>query len=260
MMTPPLLSSERHTRILELLEQQGVVRHAELRSLLNVSAGTIRTDLRDLDSQGLLEVVHGGAVTRRWSEDSKLLIDERVKQHSDAKRRIGARAAQLVQSGHTIIVDSGSTTVEVVNALSPSVGALQIVTHGLNIAVAASRLPRAEILMPGGIVRSMTLNLIGPQVSTFMDRVHADLVFLATNGFSPEEGLTTTNLLEADIKRVIVERGQKVVLMADSSKYGKRQSLNVIPMTGIDILITDTQLSDSVTAQIEAMNIEVWRV
>ncbi|MFN8371258.1 MAG: DeoR/GlpR family DNA-binding transcription regulator [Anaerolineae bacterium] len=259
-MLSPLFSSERQKRILEILEREGVVRNVELRELLKVSAGTIRADLRELENQGVLEIVHGGAVAKRSIEDRKLLIDERMVQNADAKKRIGARAAQFAESGQTLIVDSGTTTLEFINQLSLELDYLQIVTHGLYIAVAAARHTNVELLMPGGVVRNSTLTLVGPQVLHFFDVINAQYTFLATTGFSIESGITAANLLEAEVKRKIVQRGRKVVLLADSSKHGKHQALTVVPMKEIDVLITDKQFDDSAVKQFTAIGIEVIRV
>jgi DeoR/GlpR family transcriptional regulator of sugar metabolism len=255
-----LLSSERQALILEWLDKTGVVRTTDLRELLKVSPGTIRADLRELETQGVLEIVHGGAVATRSANDSKLRIDERARQNADKKRRIGATASQLVGNGQTLIVDSGSTTAEFINALTQTIDYLQIVTHGLNIATIASRLANVEVLMPGGIVRSSTQTLVGPQVVSFFEMINAQIVFLATNGFSIEHGVTTANMLEAEIKRKIIQRGDKIVLLADSSKYGKRQALRVMPIQELDVLITDKDLDEGIAQELAQLNIEVLRV
>jgi DeoR family transcriptional regulator of aga operon len=255
-----LLSSERQALILELLDKTGVVRTTDLREVLKVSPGTIRADLRELETQGVLEIVHGGAVATRSANDSKLRIDERARQNTDKKRRIGATASQLVINGQTLIVDSGSTTAEFINALTQTIDYLQIVTHGLNIATIASRLANVEVLMPGGIVRSSTQTLVGPQVVSFFEMINAQVVFLATNGFSIEHGVTTANMLEAEIKRKIIQRADKIVLLADSSKYGKRQALRVMPIQELDVLITDRDLDEGIAQELAKLNIEVLRV
>ncbi len=255
----PRLAVERQRMILDLLERQGVVRNTDLNRLLNVSLVTIRADLRELQNQGALEIVHGGAVARR-PEDYELLLDERTRQNADKKRRIGAYAAQMVHSEQTIIVDAGSTTIELINWLPPDLDDLKIVTHGLNIAVAAARLPYVEVVVPGGIVRPLTLAIVGPQVLGFLEMINADCVFLATNGFSPEYGITTANMLEVEVKRMIVQRAERVVLLADSSKFGKRQSLTVIPIDRVDTVITDNDLSDASANRLVALGIEVIRV
>jgi DeoR family transcriptional regulator of aga operon len=260
MVQKPLLAVERQRLILDILEREGVVRNAELKELLRVSLVTIRADLRELENQGALEIVHGGAVSRRPANDIEQLIDVRLGQNAERKRRIGARAAQLVKAEQTLIVDAGTTTIELINHLSSDLDYVQIVTHGLNIAMAASRFPNVEVVVPGGMVRPLTLAIVGPQVLGFLEMINADCVFLATNGFSPEYGLTTANILEVEVKRKIVQRSEKVVLLADSSKYGKRQSLTIVPMESVDLLITDKDLDDTATERLERLGVEVLRV
>jgi DeoR family transcriptional regulator, aga operon transcriptional repressor len=260
MVQKPLLAVERQRLILDILEREGVVRNAELKELLKVSLVTIRADLRELENQGALGIVHGGAVSRRPASDTEQLIDIRLGQNAERKRRIGARAAQLVKAEQTLIVDAGTTTIELINHLSPELDYVQIVTHGLNIAMAASRFANVEVVVPGGMVRPLTLAIVGPQVLGFLEMINADCVFLATNGFSPEYGLTTANILEVEVKRKIVQRAEKVVLLADSSKYGKRQSLTIVPMDSVDLVITDKDLDDAAAERLERLGIEVLRV
>jgi len=116
------------------------------------------------------------------------------------------------------------------------------------------------VVVPSGIVRPMTLAIVGPQVVSFYEMVNADCVFLAANGFSPEYGLTTSNMLEVAVKRAIVQRAECVVLLADSSKFGKRHSLTIVPMDSIHTLITDKDLADADAARLERIGIEVIRV
>lgn len=236
------------------------MRNSELRELLKVSPGTIRADLRELEAQGVLEIVHGGAVVRRAASDGKILLDERTQLHAESKRRIGARAAQMVKSEQTILVDSGTTTIELINNLSSNLDYIQVVTHSFQVAALAARLPNVEVLMPGGMVRAYNMTLVGPQALSFLDTINADAVFLATTGFSVEYGVTNANILEVEVKRKITQRAEKVILITDSSKYGKRQALQVVPMASIDMLITDTDLHDDAVQKLAALSIEVVRV
>src|SRR5215470_12925223 len=175
-----LLAVERQRIILETLDREGAVRNAELKELLNVSMATIRSDLRELETAGVCEVIWGGAVSkRRLASDSESFLAERSKLHPDAKRRIGARAAQLVEVGQTLIIDAGSTTVELVHHLPRDWDYLRIVTYALNVATIAAQFPYIELVMTGGILRHLTRSLIGPQVLRAIENVNADWVFLA---------------------------------------------------------------------------------
>jgi DeoR family transcriptional regulator, fructose operon transcriptional repressor len=255
-----LLAVERQRIILAILEREGVVRNAELKELLNVSLVTIRSDLRELESQGECEIIWGGAVSKRPSPERELVLNQRSQLNPDIKKRIGERAAQLVEIGQTIMVDAGTTTVEMVRHLPRDLDYLRIVTPALNIAAAAAYFPNIELVMTGGVLRNLTHSLVGPQAIRTLELVNADTAFLATGGFSLDRGITTSNYLEVEVKRTMVHQSNRVVVMADSTKFGKVLSLSVTPMHEIDILITDFGVSDSDAQAIERRGVQVIRI
>lgn len=255
-----LLAVERQRVILEMLRREGVVRTAELHELLNVSLVTIRSDLRELERIGECEVIWGGAVSSTPPTEAETELEQRSKLNSDRKKRIGQRAADLVETGQTIIVDAGSTTVELVHHLPRNLDYLRVVTPALNIAVAATHHPDVELVMPGGVLRSLTHSLIGSQTLRALEMHNADWTFLASGGFSAERGVTTSNMLEVEVKKTMVHQAQQVVLLADSSKFGRVRSLTVAPIKDIDIIITDTKLPDDDTTRLEALGVRVFRV
>jgi len=256
----PLLAAERQRIIIDQLERVGSVRNAMLSELLNVSIVTIRSDLRELEMQGLLEIVHGGAVLKEWSPSLEPLLEERQRIYVEEKKRIGARAAQMVRSGQTIYVDGGTTTIELINHLPTNLEALQIITQGLNIGIAAAGIPNVEVVMPGGFVRRRTLSILGPQAITFLETLNTDCMFMSGNGFSVEYGVTSPSLDEAELKRTVVQRTGHVILLADSSKYGKRQLMTAAPIDRIQTLITDDKLPDAAVTKLENAGLEVIRV
>lgn len=255
-----LLAVERQRIILEVLESEGVVRTNELKDLLKVSSATIRSDLRELEKTGACETVWGGAVARKLPvEDRETLLHQRTRLNRDQKRRIGLAAVQLVEAGQTIIVDAGSTTVELVNALPSDLEYLRIVTPALNVAAAAAQYPYVELVMTGGVLRHLTRLLIGSSAINTLETINADLVFLAAGGFSIEHGLTNSNIFEVEVKRAIARQGSRIIFMADSSKFGKVRPITIVPLNTVDVLITDTGLSDEATRAIENEGVEVVR-
>ncbi|MCL4875796.1 MAG: DeoR/GlpR family DNA-binding transcription regulator [Anaerolineae bacterium] len=254
------LAVERQRIILDILEREGVVRTTELKELLKVSAVTIRSDLRELESTGACEIIWGGAISKRPPVESEQLLLERSHIHVDEKRRIGASAAQLVEVGQTIILDAGTTTVEIITHLPRDMDYLRVVTPALNVAVAAAYFPNVELVMTGGFLRHLTRSLVGDQVLRSLETINADWTFLATGAFSIEYGVTTSNILEVEVKRTMAKRGSRVALLADSSKFGQKRSLVVVPMDRIDVLITDRGLSKADARRIEALGVEVMRV
>lgn len=256
-----LLAVERQRMIRDILEREGVVRNAELKHLLNVSSVTIRSDLRELEHAGVCDVIWGGAVYRRLPvSDPVLTLADRTQINLDLKRRIGARAAQFVEVGQTLLVDAGSTTAELIRHLPESMDYLRIVTPALNIAAAAAQFPYVELVMTGGILRHLTRSLIGPQVIRLLDMINADIAFIATGGFDVDHGITTSNMLEVEVKRTMIDRAARVVVLADSTKFGNVLPLTVAPLKRVDTLITDMGLCNTDTEAIEQQGVEVLRV
>lgn len=253
------LAIERQRLIREILERDGIVRTTELRDLLQVSAVTIRSDLRELESEGVCQVIWGGAVFVKPIRGNHPLAD-RSAINSEAKQRIGARAAQLVEVGQTIIVDAGTTTLEFVRSLSHDLEYLRIVTPALNIAAAAAQFAHIELVMTGGVLRNLTHSLIGTQVLRSLEMFNADWAFIASGGFSTERGVTTSHILEVEVKRTMIQQAAKIALLADSSKFGLVRSLSVAPMNEIDVLVSDAGLSDAHAEELARLGIEVIRV
>lgn len=254
---PPPLAVERQQRIVEILEQAGVVRTAELCDILNVSVVTIRSDLRDLEKIGKCRVVWGGAVSSYDASHATSQLTQRNQLNAASKQRIGAKAASLIEVGQTIILDAGSTTVEIVNHLPQDLDYLRVITPALNVAAAAAHYPYVELVMPGGILRNLTWSLMGAQTVRSIELFNADLFFLATSGFDIKHGVTTGTMSEVEVKRTMVQQAARVVLVADGSKFGRVNSLNVAPLSAIDILITDDQLSDEDLQAIKAAGVGV---
>ncbi|MEM6281495.1 MAG: DeoR/GlpR family DNA-binding transcription regulator [Chloroflexota bacterium] len=254
------LAIERQQIILDILRQEGVVRTAELKELLKVSPVTIRADLKELERAGECEIIWGGAVSTKPATERESLLEERSKIHAAEKRRIGAAAVDYIQTGQTIFVDAGSTTVELVRHLPKDLEYLRIVTPALNVAVAASHYPDVELVMPGGVLRNLTRALVGTQTARSMEMFNASWFFLATGGFSIKSGITTGNIMEVEVKRTMARRAKKCCVLADSSKHGREMSLVVMPIQNVDVLITDTGLSDEDASALAAQGVEIIRV
>lgn len=255
-----LLAVERQQRILEILQREGAVRTAELTELLNVSSVTIRSDLRELEKNGDCEIIWGGAVSKVPPSDAETLLNQRTQLHREAKQRIGKKATSFIELGQTIFVDAGTTTVEIINHLPDHLDYLRVVTPALNVAVAATYHPYIELVMPGGVLRNLTRSLVGVQTIRSLEMFNADIVFIASGGFDLQHGITTGNILEVEVKRTMVKNSKKVILTADGSKFGRALSLNVAPITDIDVLITDEQLSEKDAQALQALGVEVLRV
>lgn len=255
-----LLAVERQRIIREILQRDGVVRSTELHELLNVSMVTVRSDLRELEKLGECKLIWGGAVSASPAIQAETQLTQRSRHNSEEKKRIGARAAELVEPGQTIIVDAGTTTVELIHHLPPSLDYLRVITPALNVASAAAHYPQFELVMPGGVLRNLTRSLIGSEAAQGIEKYNADWTFLSSSSFALNTGITVSNIHEVQVKRAMVRQGQRVVLLADSSKFGRNAAMNVVDLSAIGLIITDTRMSDSAVTLIQNLGVEVWRV
>jgi DeoR family transcriptional regulator of aga operon len=257
---PRLLIEERRRRILELLEQRDRVTVGELAQTFGISAVTIRGDLDSLDQQGALVRSHGGAVKRLSPlRDYPLKLKETL--HHSEKVRIAQAAARLIRSGQKIILDSGSTTVEIARQIKVlKLKSLTVITNALNIAMELANLPNISVIMLGGMLRQMSYSLVGPHAEQILSDLNADHVFLGVDGFDPEIGLSTPDVLEARLNAQMIRVSQQVTVVADSSKFRQR-SLSVIgKLDSVHRVITDSKADGELLSALRTKNIEVIQV
>src|ERR1700730_5432626 len=183
-MTPKarLLTEQRRRSVLDLVDQAGQVTVADMVERFAISAVTVRGDLDALASIGAVVRSHGGAVRRQEAtQDYPLRTKDTL--HRDEKIRIGRAAAELVQTGETIILDSGTTTAEIAQHLKRMrIQSLTVITNALNIAVELADAPGISLIMIGGLLRPVSYSFVGPQAEAMMNDFHADRLFLAVDG------------------------------------------------------------------------------
>lgn len=252
------LQVERQLVIQSLIKQHQTVRVDELAEQLNVSANTIRRDLTILEKQGVLKRTQGGAVLDEISPTSpaRQSFDLRSGKNLVAKERIGARAAQLVQTGSTIILDAGTTTQQLANNLT-AFERLTIATNSLEAACSLAAYQNLTVILSGGILLGSSRSLIGLPAEQFFSQIHADQLFLATCGISLERGLTNGNLHETPIKQKMIEVAKEVILLADSAKFGRAALSAFASIDCLNKVITDENAPPEMLAQLEHRGVEV---
>jgi DeoR family transcriptional regulator of aga operon len=255
-----LKAALRHDAIRRAIEVSGQVSIADLKERLEVSEVTIREDLKYLERRGVLTRVRGGAVVSRNGAAERSL-EETTTTNPVEKRAIGARAAAMVENGHTIIIDVGSTTTEMAKALSPDLSRVVVITNGLNIALLLESLPGISVIVTGGTLRPLQHSLVAPMGTLLLDQLKADMAFLGCNGVDPVRGFTNTNIAEAEIKQAMVRSAENTVFLADHDKIGQVASAFVTDISGADLLITDDAADASVLRNLEGdgLSIEVVR-
>ena len=247
--------AERHNHILERLKDQGYVTVSDLSDQLEVSEVTIRRDLRLLEDRNLLYRTHGGAnPTNHRVYDRP--VQEKAKQHSEEKQRIGQAAATLVEDNDFLILASG-TTVHAVSRHLRHRRNLTIVTSAMNVAMELLSLPEVEIIMLGGVVRHTSTSVVGPHAEAVMAEHACRKLFLGVDGFDVEHGLTTTNPYEAHLNQMMIRAAQQVIVVTDSSKFGLRGFSRICGVDKIDTLITDSGAPEAMILQIEESGVAV---
>jgi DeoR family transcriptional regulator, fructose operon transcriptional repressor len=252
-----LLPHERHFRILEQARSHSRVEVSALASDLEVTTETIRRDLALLERQGQLRRVHGGAVhvQRLGYEPS---VTARKLQQAEEKARIGRAARELLPDGGSILVDSGTTCLELVRNL-PADLAISVVTNSLQASALLAELPQVDLLFLGGRIRDVTGAGVGAWTIAALRSVHVDVAFVGANGLTPEHGLTTPDQAEAEVKQAMVAAGSRVVCLADHTKVGRTQLCRFAELARIDVLVSDSCLDDALADEIIAAGPEVIR-
>ena len=256
-MSPTLIPAERRKVIRELVRAQGVVRVADLSAQLDVSEITVRRDLEALEQEGVLERTHGGAIYSQRLRAEPLYTDkDRI--HRREKQAIGRAAAALVKDGDTLLINSGSTTLQVIHHLRLSGRqGIKIVTS--NVGALAEVLDSdLELILIGGSFRQQSNSLVGPLAVMALERVNANRAFIGVDGVSARHGLTTPILQEAEIAQLMIERTHgPVIVVADHSKVGVIADFVTAPIDRVNILVTDEGFDEEYRAELEGRGVEI---
>ncbi|RKR75404.1 DeoR/GlpR family DNA-binding transcription regulator [Frondihabitans australicus] len=239
--TPSGLDARRRRdRILAIVETHGFARTADLARQLGTSEVTVRSDFAALEADGRLTRVHGGALPSTGAPVERP-FEEVQATGAEAKRAIGVRAASLVRSGQCVVLDVGTTTTRIAEALleRTDLTDVTVVTNGLTIALALERaVPRFTVIVTGGTLRPLQHSLVNPLAQSVFETVTADLAFLGCTGVDASHGVTNVNLPETDLKRVMVRVARRSYVVADGSKIGTAHLGVIGPLASFDGLIT----------------------
>lgn len=252
-----MYAAERQQEILRLAQERGRVDVLSLAEEFQVTAETVRRDLKVLDRAGLVRRVHGGAIPA-GRLDFEPDLAERDTLAAGEKDRIARAALAELPADGTVILDAGTTAARLA-AVLPVDSPLTVVTHALPVAARLADHPGIALHLVGGRVRHRTRAAVDAWALRAYGEIHADVLFLATNGFSVEGGLTTPDLAEAAVKRALVAAARRVVLLADSAKFAQRHFARFASLAEVDVLVTDTGLGDADAALLERQGPEVVR-
>jgi DeoR family transcriptional regulator of aga operon len=250
-----LLIEERRRRIRELLREEGRVTVDALAARFGISLVTIRADLSILESAGALTRTHGGALSLPDADQS---LDVKQLQHRAEKQRIAAAAADLIRDGETLILDSGTTTAQIARRIRTlDLKSINVITNALNIAALLIDVPSVRLIVPGGILRRESNSLSGPMAETALATLRANRLYLGADGVDPQIGVMTPHLAEAELNAKMIGISQQVVVVADSSKFARRNISLIARVEQLHMLITDRAAPQDAVEQLRQRGVEV---
>lgn len=227
----------RRDKILELLHQNGKVKVSDLSELFSISEVTIRNDLTDLESEGLLDRVHGGAISSNRLYRN-LSYNERTSKNTEQKKKIAKEVASHIKDGETIMINSGTTTHFIAKELI-NLRNINIVTNSITIAMELANRPNINLILLGGNVNADYSFTFGDDAIAQLERYKADKLILSVDGVSSENGISTYHYLESRLNQIMIERANNTYVVADSSKIGKESFSFIASINKVSYLITD---------------------
>lgn len=252
-----MLSVERQALIAEMAREKQLVKVAELMEKFDVSDMTVRRDLDILQKRGIIKKVYGGAVlaTSVTGVNQDVNMDVRVGAFANLKREIARRAVELIEPGDVIILDAGTTTLELARML-PRYEDVVIVTNSIPIAHELNG-KASSLLLAGGIVRPSTQSTIGPKTKEFLSDLRASKLFLGVSSLSLKRGLMNSNLYESEIKRTMIASADQVIVLADSSKFESTSYHVFARWDSADILVSDHLLPEEIRRGLVDQGVQV---
>ncbi|BBH21366.1 DeoR family transcriptional regulator [Paenibacillus baekrokdamisoli] len=243
--------NQRQQQILDRMALDGEVKIAELKDMFDVTEMTLRRDLEKLEYMGLLRRTFGGAIL----VGKDIALQDRTGLMMDEKMRIGLQAAQLVQSGDSIFLDGGSTTLQVARYLKPDLN-ITVVTNALNIA-AELQGKQISTIVVGGMLLEKTATLVGPIAAGSIAKMAFDRVFIGATGVSFKHGFSNSNMHEAEIKRLVIEQASEVNIVMDHTKYGLRDLFSFASLNAVDRIISNSSPDQELEATLKEASVEI---
>jgi len=252
-------TAERRSQIAQMVIEKGQVYVSDLVEKFKVSEVSIRRDLTLLEKARRLKRVHGGAIPipGNFRTDS---FEEKEKLHNEAKERIGQFAANLITQGNIILLDSGTTTLQIVRTIPSFLrvsNMITMVTNSMPLTQEVLTWPSPNLTILGGIYLPDYQATVGPQTLNQLQELTADIAFLGTDGLTLEGGATTANVLMAEVDRMMADQAQKTVLVTDSSKFGRKGFVPVKKVSSYHMIITDVDAPEDMVKAIRDMGVEV---
>lgn len=252
MVSPPIVE-QRRDQLLELVRQKGFASLPELADALEVSESTIRRDLELLEEQGTAKRTHGGVFYTGQTPRLPHFVDRQASQW-EKKKLIGARTAELVEDGDTLLLDGGSTTYEVAQCL---VGRpIQVVTNSLPVANLFSSSTNTDLVMLGGYIHSRTGVAVGQYANEMLARLNVRRTILSVASIS-DNGYYNSNLLLVETEQAMMRAADEVIVVADSTKFGYRSLSQLSGLSSAQRMVVDHEISEDWRSKLTAAGVSV---
>ena len=253
--TTIMTKEERHEMIMEELIKHGSVLVTDLVHLLDVSAVTVRKDLTELERSDKLYRSHGKAVLVNPYINNRS-VNEKEKLPTDEKHAIGREAARLITRNDSICIASGTTVHALARNIVP-IHKLTVVSASLPVSNILSAHENIDIYQLGGLMRHSSLSVVGEYAARFMAQCSFSKLYLGVDGIDIDYGITTTEIREAALNKMMMAAAQKTIVLADSSKFGRRGFAKIADIDAVDVIITDAGISPKIVKKVEDLGIEL---
>jgi DeoR family transcriptional regulator of aga operon len=245
----------RRSKIIEILNKRNDISVSEICKMFNISEVSVRNDFAHLEKKGLLIRTRGGAISKQPS-NFDLNLNQRLKHNYKQKQKIGKRAVDFIKNGNAIIMDSGSTAIEVARNLDRKKN-LRLITNSLPIAEIVADNPEIEVIIAGGTLRPEMRSLVGSMSEQTILNYYCDVAILGADSIDSELGLYTQLESEASLTQTMIKISKKTIVVTDSSKFGKKSFVKIASIPEIDIIITDKNISQADIQKIQNQGVEL---
>lgn len=251
-----MLQEERYQAIVNAVNERGFVSADELIDLIGVSRSTMRRDLEELNDMRLLLRTRGGAISLKNGTSHEPPLEQRKDRQFEEKKKIAEVALSLIHERDTILIDSGTTSIELARLLG-KFKQLMVATYDLNIANVLSDMQSISLVVAGGNQRKHFNTLVGYFSEMIFSQIHADMLFLTVDAVDLDHGCMNYNIEEISVKKAMIKAAKKVVVLCDHTKFDTIAFINTCPLSDVDIIVTDSVTSCDVIDKLKEKGIEV---
>lgn len=252
-----MLQGERRNRIIEILQTSRSTSVKDLCNLLEASEATIRRDLTALEDEGKLERTHGGAMQGSPSRLEEETFQQKENLYIAQKKAIARKAFSLLSENDSIVLDAGTTTFELARLIGQSSLRITVLTNSTRLAVELAGNPNLSLITLGGRVRLNTQATVGAIAIGTMQQFNVDKAFIATNGISPDSGLTTPDSEEAAVKAAMLQASAERYILADHTKFNRVTLCRIAPLSMVDAIITDRDIDPGIIQNYSQLEVQI---